>query len=78
MHAMRTALDEIAILGLPTNISFLRALADAPGFARGGIDTGFLDSPDGQAVGDALAARAAAPRPLALALGALSLQVATE
>jgi acetyl-CoA/propionyl-CoA carboxylase, biotin carboxylase, biotin carboxyl carrier protein len=38
------ALDETAIIGLTTNVGFLRALADSDEFATASIDTGWLDS----------------------------------
>jgi 3-methylcrotonyl-CoA carboxylase alpha subunit/acetyl-CoA/propionyl-CoA carboxylase biotin carboxyl carrier protein len=37
------ALDDTAILGLTTNLGFLRELADSDAFANSAIDTGWLD-----------------------------------
>ena len=41
--ALVDALDETAILGLTTNVGFLRALADGAAFAAAEIDTAWLD-----------------------------------
>ena len=38
------ALDETAVMGLMTNVGFLRALADSSEFAAAAIDTAWLDS----------------------------------
>jgi acetyl-CoA/propionyl-CoA carboxylase, biotin carboxylase, biotin carboxyl carrier protein len=38
------ALDETAVIGLTTNLGFLRALADSDEFATAAIDTAWLDS----------------------------------
>ena len=40
---MCAALSEFRILGLPTNIAFLRAVVDSPAFRAGQIDTAYLD-----------------------------------
>jgi acetyl-CoA/propionyl-CoA carboxylase biotin carboxyl carrier protein len=42
-HAMVTALDETAILGLTTNLGFLRQVVASPEFAAAEIDTAWLD-----------------------------------
>ena len=53
-RALVAALDDTAILGLTTNVGFLRALADSPEFRSNDVDTAWLDShpdalrPDGQ------------------------------
>ncbi|NEB78148.1 ATP-grasp domain-containing protein [Streptomyces sp. SID14478] len=39
----RRALDEFAVDGVDTSIPLLQALLDHPGFAAGGIDTGFAE-----------------------------------
>jgi len=59
---MRAALAEFHILGLPTNIAFLRAVLDCPVFRAGEVHTAFLDE-DG-------AGLAAPPRLPAAALAA--------
>ncbi len=43
-RALVNALDDTAILGLTTNVGFLRALADSAAFRDSAIDTGWLDS----------------------------------
>ncbi len=43
-RALMNALDDTAILGLTTNVGFLRALVDSAAFRDGAIDTGWLDS----------------------------------
>src|SRR3954454_5048115 len=43
-HALVTALDDTAILGLTTNLGFLRALADSAEFRDGEVDTAWLDT----------------------------------
>ncbi len=46
-RALVTALDDSAVLGLTTNLGFLRAVADSDAFARATIDTAWLDrNPD--------------------------------
>jgi acetyl/propionyl-CoA carboxylase alpha subunit len=42
------ALDDTAILGLTTNVGFLRALADSAVYRDGDIDTAWLDTHPGQ------------------------------
>jgi acetyl-CoA/propionyl-CoA carboxylase, biotin carboxylase, biotin carboxyl carrier protein len=42
-RALVDALDDTAVLGLTTNVGFLRALADSPEFRDAGIDTAWLD-----------------------------------
>ena len=41
--ALVAALDDCAVLGLTTNLGFLRALAASDAFAAGEVDTGWLD-----------------------------------
>jgi acetyl/propionyl-CoA carboxylase alpha subunit len=43
-RALVTALDDTAILGLTTNLGFLRGLASAPEFRDAAVDTAWLDS----------------------------------
>jgi acetyl-CoA/propionyl-CoA carboxylase, biotin carboxylase, biotin carboxyl carrier protein len=43
-RALVSALDEAAVLGLTTNLGFLRALADSDAYRDAAIDTGWLDS----------------------------------
>ncbi len=43
-RALVNALDDTAILGLTTNVGFLRALAASDAYRLGEIDTGWLDS----------------------------------
>jgi acetyl-CoA/propionyl-CoA carboxylase, biotin carboxylase, biotin carboxyl carrier protein len=46
-RALVTALDETAILGIPTNLGFLRQVVASPAFAGAEIDTSWLDrNPD--------------------------------
>jgi acetyl/propionyl-CoA carboxylase alpha subunit len=47
-HALVRALDDTAILGLTTNVGFLRALADSAVYRDGDIDTAWLDTHPGQ------------------------------
>jgi 3-methylcrotonyl-CoA carboxylase alpha subunit/acetyl-CoA/propionyl-CoA carboxylase biotin carboxyl carrier protein len=42
-RALVAALDDTAILGLTTNLGFLRSLADSDAFRDGRVDTGWLD-----------------------------------
>ncbi|WP_370250320.1 biotin carboxylase N-terminal domain-containing protein [Nocardioides sp.] len=42
-RALVDALDETAILGLTTNVGYLRVLADTPEFTAGALDTAWLD-----------------------------------
>src|ERR671921_708436 len=42
-HALVGALDDCAVLGLTTNLGFLRALAASDAFRDGEVDTGWLD-----------------------------------
>ena len=47
-HALVAALDDCAVLGLTTNLGFLRALAASDAFRDSQVDTGWLDRhPDG-------------------------------
>ncbi|MBE0689192.1 MAG: hypothetical protein IH587_03605, partial [Anaerolineae bacterium] len=43
IRRMITALCETVILGLTTNLEFLRALLEHPAFAAGEVDTGFVE-----------------------------------
>jgi len=40
---MDRALEQYQVVGLPTNIEFLRKAVKHPAFAEGGVDTGFLE-----------------------------------
>ena len=51
-RALVAALDETAILGLTTNIGFLRALAASDEFRDATIDTAWLDQHDGRPAPD--------------------------
>ena len=42
-HGLVAALDDCAVLGLTTNLGFLRALAASAAFRDGEVDTGWLD-----------------------------------
>jgi len=42
LAALRDALDRCAVDGVTTNLSLQRALLADPGFAAGGVDTGYL------------------------------------
>ncbi len=46
-RSLVAALDETAIVGLTTNVGFLRGLADSDAFRAGRIDTGWLDAQPG-------------------------------
>ncbi len=61
---LRAALDDVVVLGLTTNLPFLRAIAADEEFERGGVDTGWLERtwhplPESGAPPDALIAAAA-------------------
>jgi acetyl-CoA carboxylase biotin carboxylase subunit len=43
LRAMRTALDETIIEGIPTNITFIKRVIDDPDFVNGEINTGFIE-----------------------------------
>ncbi|MGH3471568.1 MAG: acetyl/propionyl/methylcrotonyl-CoA carboxylase subunit alpha [Nocardioidaceae bacterium] len=43
-RALVNAFDDTAILGLTTNVGFLRALADSPEYCDAVVDTGWLDA----------------------------------
>lgn len=43
LRRLKSALAATRLAGLETNLAFLNAVAGHPAFARGGIDTGFLD-----------------------------------
>jgi 3-methylcrotonyl-CoA carboxylase alpha subunit len=64
---LRAALDDVVVLGLTTNLPLLRAVAAHRDFARGGLDTGWLEriwqpegsdgpNPEARAAADAYAA----------------------
>ena len=69
-RALVTALDDTAILGLTTNLGFLRGLAASEAFRDNEIDTAYLDThpdvvrPEGQTVASVLAAWALATSPV--------------
>ncbi|KAI9193561.1 carbamoyl-phosphate synthase L chain, ATP binding domain-containing protein [Polychytrium aggregatum] len=42
LRALRKALDEFEVVGLNTNIDFLKSLASHPAFISGDVDTGFI------------------------------------
>ncbi|KAJ3331148.1 Methylcrotonoyl-CoA carboxylase subunit alpha, mitochondrial [Blyttiomyces sp. JEL0837] len=42
LRVLRKALDEFEVVGLNTNIDFLKRLASHPGFISGDVDTGFI------------------------------------
>jgi acetyl-CoA/propionyl-CoA carboxylase biotin carboxyl carrier protein len=73
------ALDETVVIGLTTNVGFLRSLADSTAFARSEIDTGWLDRHPEAAVAEApeeawvLAAWALASPDSSVAAGPLGL-----
>ena len=63
---LRTALDDVVVLGLTTNLPLLRSIASNPDFEQGGVDTGWLERtwqafpagaapPEAQAAADAYA-----------------------
>ncbi len=61
---LRAALDDVVVLGLTTNLPFLRAIAADADFARGGLDTSWLERtwqpfPEDGAPHEAVAAAAA-------------------
>ena len=45
LRALRVALEEYQVVGLSTNIAFLRALAGHPAFIAGDVETGFIPVP---------------------------------
>ncbi|TAN56964.1 MAG: acetyl/propionyl/methylcrotonyl-CoA carboxylase subunit alpha [Rhodospirillales bacterium] len=68
---LRKALGDFEVAGLTTNLEFLAQVAAHPGFAQGGVDTGFLEREQG------LLQHAAKPVPeSALALAALEILLA--
>ncbi len=75
-RALVTALDDTAILGLTTNLGFLRGLADSDAFRDCAIDTAWLDThpdavrPEGQEVSAVIAAWAFATGPGSSAVAA--------
>ena len=40
---MDRALEQYEVVGLPTNLEFLRRTVKHPAFIKGGVDTGFLE-----------------------------------
>jgi len=64
---LRRALAGTRLLGLPNNLSFLKAIADHPAFAAADLDTGFIPRH-----AEALAAAAAPDRGTLLPLAALA------
>ncbi|HET6178870.1 MAG TPA: urea carboxylase [Candidatus Sulfotelmatobacter sp.] len=42
LESLRTALRQCELSGIETNLSYLRQVCDAPGFAQGGVTTSFL------------------------------------
>jgi 3-methylcrotonyl-CoA carboxylase alpha subunit len=42
LRALRVALEEYQVVGVSTNIAFLRALAGHPAFVAGEVETGFI------------------------------------
>jgi 3-methylcrotonyl-CoA carboxylase alpha subunit len=42
LRALRVALEEYQVVGLSTNIAFLRSLAGHPAFVAGEVETGFI------------------------------------
>ena len=68
-RALVDALDQTAIIGLPTNLGFLRRLADSAAFAGSEIDTSWLDrNPNPVPPGEPDLARCAAAWAVASAL----------
>jgi len=52
-HGLLAALDQTAVIGLRTNVGFLRALAASPAYAKASVHTAWLDSdPAGAAAYD--------------------------
>jgi acetyl-CoA/propionyl-CoA carboxylase biotin carboxyl carrier protein len=43
LHRLRQALDEVAVLGVVTNVAFLAGLLDEPDVLAGRLDTGLVD-----------------------------------
>ncbi|TDR94453.1 acetyl/propionyl/methylcrotonyl-CoA carboxylase subunit alpha [Enterovirga rhinocerotis] len=68
LSRLSSALAETRVAGPRTNVAFLKALADAPGFRAGDFDTGFIDRNL-----DALGAVERGVDETAVALGALRL-----
>jgi acetyl-CoA carboxylase biotin carboxylase subunit len=42
LGTLRDALERCAVEGVVTNLGMQRAVIDSPGFAAGGVDTGYL------------------------------------
>ncbi len=73
------ALDETAIIGLTTNLGFVRALAASEAYRAAAVHTGWLDSdPAGAQLRDAPALPAAAEPVAAWTLAQLSISEATD
>ncbi|KAJ2886852.1 hypothetical protein H4R27_000384 [Coemansia aciculifera] len=67
LRVLRKALDEYEVVGLHTNIGFLKRLANSPDFVAGKVETGYIDKHL-----DELFPRAEAPSPVAVAQAALA------
>ncbi|KAJ2098199.1 hypothetical protein IW146_002389 [Coemansia sp. RSA 922] len=67
LRVLRKALDEYEVVGLHTNIDFLKRLANSPDFVAGKVETGYIDKHLGE-----LFPRAEAPSPVAIAQAALA------
>ncbi|KAJ1888765.1 hypothetical protein LPJ71_008388, partial [Coemansia sp. S17] len=67
LRVLRKALDEYEVVGLHTNIDFLKRLANSPDFVAGKVETGYIDKHL-----DELFPRAEAPSPVAIAQAALA------
>ena len=70
LDRLAAALGETVVAGPKTNIAFLKALAEAPGFRAGPFDTGFIERNL-----DALTGAEAAPDPAGVAAAVLALAV---
>ncbi|KAJ2401838.1 hypothetical protein GGI23_001126 [Coemansia sp. RSA 2559] len=68
LRVLRKALDEYQVVGLHTNIDFLKRLARSPDFISGDVETGFINKHL-----DELFPRATDPSPAAVAQAALAL-----
>ncbi|KAJ2890813.1 hypothetical protein GGI21_006047, partial [Coemansia aciculifera] len=67
LRVLRKALDEYEVVGLHTNIDFLKRLAQSPDFVAGNVETGYIDKhlPE-------LFPQMTAPSPAAIAQAALA------
>ncbi|KAJ1662049.1 hypothetical protein IW140_006215 [Coemansia sp. RSA 1813] len=68
LRVLRKALEEYQVVGLHTNIGFLKRLAQSPDFVSGDVETGFINKHL-----DELFPRATDPSPAAVAQAALAL-----